>query len=780
MNGNGLDIKQDLLLDEEITLPILLLSVFFAIIKRPWIIMLSVLIVMIPVTYVLFSKVPIYTASSKVMVSVEGLSAAPEFSVGTPVPYYSRGKTQAYYTNLLHSREYRKRVRERLLEKFPELPADTLITTVRDIRHSINPREEEFITIIASSPSPKLAYAGAEVALEEFRNRCILLERQDSEQVSDFIDDQINLTSVKMETAEGDLQQFLADKNIVTADAEGGVGQELLELERGRSEAKANLEMVRINIDSYNNQISSLLNKLSVAPAGIPHSKDVSVLRLQLNDIKEQLSILSLTSGNEAQIRELQKERKQILNELVQLSIGAKNGEEEDQSQSILSLHELQRQLDAALMEEVKYKNESDFYSIKIKRFKTEHPNLPKDILEYARLVRAKDVLERTLYILLDKREEARIKVAAEQGGVKIIDEPVYPTQPISERKISKTVLAFFLSVILGIVLCTAVDFFDSTIKDENDIRKLGVSPLGAIPVFAPKIAPNTLGRKNNPRRTNTVRGRQMLIFESQKSYVAEAYRSLKISLQFAATDKGKNVFVVSSPGVGEGKSLTTANLAVAFAQGGKKTLIVDLDLRRSTQNRFFDVPRKPGITEYLLEGVELDNIIKSSGVPNLHIITGGSSPPNPAELVSSRAMGDFITRMRSEYDIVLIDTPPILVCTDPMSVAEYTDGMIIMVKMEHTNAKTLEYAINTVKKINIEIMGVILNHTSYRYGTAYYYFYRYYRPYTYYSTYRYYSYYYGDYGDKNGVSEQGKRRKRRRKSTDTTSYKQRSTNGEV
>lgn len=152
---------------------------------------------------------------------------------------------------------------------------------------------------------------------------------------------------------------------------------------------------------------------------------------------------------------------------------------------------------------------------------------------------------------------------------------------------------------------------------------------------------------------------------------------------------------------------------------------------------------RKPGLTNYMYGDMELDEVIRETGVPNLHIITGGRSPSNPAELLASKKMTDVLAEMRKRYDIVLVDTPPVLVCSDSRVLAEKCDGMIMIVKVESTNIKALGHAVSLTKHLNIDLLGVVLNQVGYRFGRAYYYTYRYYRPYSYYSGYYYKRQYY-------------------------------------
>ncbi len=752
----------------EMSLPLFMLSLFFAIIKRPWITLLSVLIIVIPITFNIFSKVPYYRSSAKLMISQNSMTSLSGMTGGMYGGFYRDiSRENRYMKTIGNSFEFIRNVRTRITREFPNLSPDTVAVVANSVKLQDNPREPEVLEIVVQYIDPNLTYRACIIAMEEFQNRLIELEREDGNKVLNFIEMQIEQMNAKLEKAEQELQTFLAENKFTLSDEQSNLTSELLELEKGHSEALAQLEMVRIDIDTYNKQIEELVDDLKRTTQTGNVQTEIEQLRAELDSIKHAIEAQSTSDTDKAQMQLLEEERQRILNQIIQKTISSTEGSSQGgDANPILSLRTLEEKLREAYVKSIELQNRVNYFDIQIKRFWDDHPELPQRILEYTRLKRTKEVIQQTSDILISKREEIRINIAGEQGGLKVIDSPEYPKAPIKESKLGAILIGVVVSLILGVIISGVVDYFDNTVKDENDIRKLGVSALGAIPVF-PIFRKKPNSDSILDTKSEDTRGRDMLIYESQKSYITEAYRSLKISLQFAATDQGKNVFVVTSPGVGEGKSLTTANMGLVFAKSGKSTIVIDCDLRRSTLNRYFEISRKPGLTEHLLEGLELESIRRDTGFNNLSIITGGSAPPNPAELVSSRVMTDFVNYMRSEYDIVFIDSPPILVCTDPISIGENSDGIIILVKMEYTNLKTLEYAINTIRKIGIEIMGVIMNHISYRYGTAYYYFYRYYRPYTYYSTYRYYSYYYGEYSRKADAAKTGKKRRTSKKRED-------------
>jgi capsular exopolysaccharide synthesis family protein len=748
------------------------MSVFLAILKRPWIIVSSLLIIIVPLVFYLMSISTVYSSSSTVMVSVRGSSFLDAVSLVEGAS--SDAKSEKYYTSILDSRAFREDVAEQIVISYPDMPSDSVDRIVRSsIGFAANRREPGFLSIYATSQSPDFAKHLAEISLDKFQSRSVDLQREDALHISRFINDQVESISKKLEQAEEELQSFLSRKKLIIVSPETGITQELFELELKNNEAKANLEMLVINISSFDHQMNELLSKLTAESNDVDEAK-INELKARLSKIRRNLDNANSLKLNQAKIQVLKVERDQLRNELIGYLTPTSPGKNGSISNVSVTLQKLEEELGSALLKQTAFQNQVSFYGLQIERFRKEHPNLSEDILTFASLSRAKEVLQKTLDILLEKREEIRIRVESEMGGIKVIDAPRVPDSPLARKRSQKLIIGFLMAFGMGILLSVIFDKFDNTIKDENDINQsYDFSVFGTIPSLDDDkyhgLEYDRYSRKNdkkletddNPKAKNGKSNDKLLKHYSEKSPIAEAYRSLKINLQFLATDKSKKMFVISSPSASEGKSMTTSNLGISFARGGAKTLIIDCDLRKSVQHKNFEIERKPGLTNYLYGQVGLDEIIQEVEVDNLSVIPAGNSPNNPAGLLASDKMKNLLNELRSQFDFILVDTPPILVCSDSRILAEFVDGMIAIVKVESTNIKALDHAIQLTKHLNIEVLGIILNQVSFRFGRAYYYTYRYYKPYSYYSGYyykrAYYDYTEGEDGEKIKVPKSGR-----------------------
>ncbi|WP_035291670.1 CpsD/CapB family tyrosine-protein kinase [Clostridium sp. KNHs214] len=201
-----------------------------------------------------------------------------------------------------------------------------------------------------------------------------------------------------------------------------------------------------------------------------------------------------------------------------------------------------------------------------------------------------------------------------------------------------------------------------------------------------------------------------MLIIEKEpKSVPAEAFRTLRTNIQYASFDKEVRRLLVTSSGPKEGKSTTAANLALSISETGKSVLLLDCDLRRPSLHKKFNISNQVGITNFLLGEVNFEQAIKIYR-NKLFIMTAGIIPPNPSEMLSSNKLRDFLQRVSQQFDMVIIDSPPVMAVTDAQILSTITDGVILVVASGETEKAMAIKAKESLKKVNANILGVVLN----------------------------------------------------------------------
>lgn len=214
-----------------------------------------------------------------------------------------------------------------------------------------------------------------------------------------------------------------------------------------------------------------------------------------------------------------------------------------------------------------------------------------------------------------------------------------------------------------------------------------------------------------------------MFIVEKEpKSIAAESYRTLRTNIQYSSFDKEYRAIVVTSSDPGEGKSTTSGNLALCLAQGDKKVILVDCDLRKPSIHKKFKISNIVGLSDVIIGKESLENAVHRYN-NNMTVLTSGKIPPNPSEMLSSKAMSKLIEHLKEEYDYVILDTPPVQAVTDSQILSTKVDGTILVVRADKTKKEAVQNAIGLLKKVNANIIGTVLNGVDTSRNKYYYYY---------------------------------------------------------
>ena len=223
-------------------------------------------------------------------------------------------------------------------------------------------------------------------------------------------------------------------------------------------------------------------------------------------------------------------------------------------------------------------------------------------------------------------------------------------------------------------------------------------------------------------KETNKLQRRIVTHFDP-KSPISEQYRTIRTNIQYASIEDDIKAIAVTSAGPSEGKSTTIANLAVVNAQQGKKVLLIDTDLRKPTIHHTFRVANVIGLTNVLTKQSYLEEATTTTDIPNLDVLTSGPIPPNPAELLGTKAMEELLEEAKEQYDIILFDTPPVLAVTDAQIVANKCDGVILVVSSGKTNRDGAVKAKELLVNANAKLLGAVLNQKKQKQSEYYYYY---------------------------------------------------------
>lgn len=331
-------------------------------------------------------------------------------------------------------------------------------------------------------------------------------------------------------------------------------------------------------------------------------------------------------------------------------------------------------------------------------RFGSELEQIPEKEVQFARLERQTRMLAELYTLLQTRLKEAQVAEAVEDPTVRVVETAILPIEPISPRPVRNMALAAVLGLMLGVGLAFVREYMDTRLHSSDQIEQLyGLPTIARVPEMA--IGNGALGR------------RKALVTLSQAHSVgAESFRNLRTNVRFVRAGQGATEMVVTSPAPQEGKSLTAANLAIALAQQGLRTLLIDADMRRSVQHLQFGLEATPGLSDLLVSQDDPDGVIRPTEVDGLDLLPAGMHPPNPAELVSTPRMERLLTDLRERYDSIVIDSPPMLAVTDASVLGRKTDGVILVVRAEKTEKDAINLAIQQLHHVGSRILGVVVN----------------------------------------------------------------------
>ncbi|MBD2847564.1 CpsD/CapB family tyrosine-protein kinase [Paenibacillus sp. IB182496] len=217
---------------------------------------------------------------------------------------------------------------------------------------------------------------------------------------------------------------------------------------------------------------------------------------------------------------------------------------------------------------------------------------------------------------------------------------------------------------------------------------------------------------------------RHLVTVANPKSPIAESYRALRTNVDYSAIDDDMQLVMVTSAGVGEGKSTTIANLAVTYAQMDRRVVLVDADMRKPTEHYTFGLSNIVGLSSVIAQQAELDQVLQPTSVPNLTVLTSGPVPPNPSEMLGSRRMDALLQELRGRFDMVLLDTPPLLAVTDAQILATKSDGVLLVIDYGKVKREIALQAKASLDKVRARILGVVMNNVKRNAKDNYYYYY--------------------------------------------------------
>lgn len=593
-------------------------------------------------------------------------------------------------------------------------------------------RNTDMIEIKVKALSPfEAAYLTNEVA-EAYKTMNQAQSQAEVRQVKNFLEEQLEKLRSELAHSEESLKNYKERAKVVALDKETEeLVRKVAEFETMYNEAVTEWEankqrLAYVNQKLIERNVNIDMETISSQPYLSELKKQMAEKEAELAKYRAQLVDLGLEEETNSNVLQL-RAQVQALKDKFRLEAGkAAAADFVDPAQLSGTLFASKIEAETEIQS---LRPKVDALKAIVDRYNRELESLPEKSLTLARLLRSAQVDEKIYIMLQEKYQESRITEVGQLGNVRIIDSAKPPKYPIKPKKKLNALLGLLVGLGLGIGIAFVLEYMDSSVRTMEDVEKLSLSIMATIPFIKPEQVNSMFPWMRNGGSDPEVKAinERLVVHLKPKSPISEAYRTLRTNLLFTTPDQPKKVLMVTSSGPKEGKSTTVANLAITFAQMGNRTLLIDADLRRPILHKLFGLDRKTGLTNILVGRSTLEEAVKvMDDLPHLELLSCGILPPNPAELLAAQKMRELLEYARTQYAVVLIDTPPTIAVTDASILASLVDGVLLVIRSGVTEKEAVARAFDQLKKVNAPIMGAVLNSIKAAdvYGSYYYYYY--------------------------------------------------------
>lgn len=581
--------------------------------------------------------------------------------------------------------------------------------------------ETDVITIIAGSSTPAEAVLLANTYADEAYQLNLTNSRVKSKLFREFLGEQLHERGKALAEVEDSLRDYMRREGIIALDLEtSSLVNQLSTLESQRDDIEVRLKGLNQNLTAYREQAKSQESDVAKVMAGA-NDPYIRLLQDQLARLEVQRDVTvsqnPTSVGKEVYDQKLKEIDDQIValraklgnrtnDYLENLLPGGQIGADQGDPASYL------KQLKQKILEtqiDIQTQNARRLaLDAAIAEYGRNFSKIPAKSMELARLQRTKSNHERLFTTLQERYNEALMTEQSQFGFLEVINRASPPSKPATPKMVVNVPFGGVVGLGLAILFLFVRERLDRRVQSPEDLKQLGYPFLGTIVRVAEKKALSS--------------GSPIYALENPFSAGAESYRQIRTHLRYSRAEEQSRIILMTSSVPSEGKTTTVANLAVAFAQAGNRVLVVDADLRRPALHAYFGIGKEPGITDYLTGAKTLEQITKPTNVERLSIIPCGAIVPNPTELLGSDTMKQFLREVESQYDLVFVDSSPILVGTDPTIISTMVDGTIVIVSAGETRMNDLKQAVEMLQEVSGKLPAVVLNNfnVTRAYGLAY------------------------------------------------------------
>ena len=735
--------------------------------RQRWIILVATLLGLAGAAAFAASRVAVYRTDALVLVDLDRSQGSMTPGPETPDPL-SRGarsvSTELFVLN--SSRGIRERVVERLGDDKGRLPSGSVSFTLADRNVPSG------IRIVASSTDPEAAAALANAYAEEYVEQTRIASQSYLSSTREFLEEQAERLRGVVSAADSDLEGEMTGTATVGTAA---LSSQLSQLQAQVGEAQINRQMRVNKLASINSQLNDITPRLADRLASGTDRRIAEIDR-QLAELRTQTQVYDRREAAGEDIDEsrarplrgritaLEQERDRLSRAYVDEVMGAGGVAAPTEALSLVA--NLQGQAAQERIEISGLDGRIRQLQSRLGQVSGQLGRAPSQVISLERATQDREAASQTYASVATELEKVRVQEASEPGYARILREAPVPWAPSGSRWTRLLGLGLGLGLGAGLTLGVARDRLDNRVYKPEHVAALGVPVLEAIPDLAPVIKETLGGAERLP-----VGGREvvseLVTVHAPLSPASETYRHLRTAIQFSRPDVVIHTLVVTSAGAGEGKSTTASNLAAAFAQSGRTTALIDTDFRRPRIHDIFGQPAHPGVYQFVegrlgspeaFEPAELRRVIQerfATGVDDLYAIPSGAIAledpeygpdddrpvvANPTDILGSAAFRALLDALREAVDVVVIDTPPVLVTTDAVMLSTQADATLLVTSAGTSKTGDVEQALSHLDDVGAHVIGAVLNRFSLDKALGYAYTYGHYSRYGAYSKYTAYS----------------------------------------
>jgi capsular exopolysaccharide synthesis family protein len=563
----------------------------------------------------------------------------------------------------------------------------------------------DFIEISAESPSPNEAALIANLYANVYREFNLAMNRDQLTTIKETLSEQRAEKLVDLIESENAIKNYQLKGGVIQLDAQAkNLIDKLSDFESRKNTAKIEMNIARQSLDNYKKELEqrdpSLIKYLenkSSEPYLLELQKNIAVL-----ETNRDIAILNnpAAKNNSDVIKDYD-------NKISELKDKLKESIDKYQTTILASSpEEIKSLMYKVFEEEVKYQSLAASYNQLgqiMGSYEQKFNSLPTRTLDLARLERERAVFEKLYLTLEEKYQEALINEQSIPGNVIIMNSAYPPDNPSKPNRIVIIMLSLMAALALGLGFVYIRHYLDKSIKTPEDLERLKIKFL----TWIPKVK----GRKNFNNE------KEFIMLTEPESLIGESFRALRTRIQFSKNGSNAKTILITSSAPAEGKTLISLNLAGCFAQDEKRTLIVDCDLRKPRLHSIMGESIAPGLTDYLFGKTTYENILRMSKLPKLDYIPAGTIQNNPSEILNSRKMISLLHKLKEDYDIVILDTAPILAVSDSEVLVNFVDASILVASVNSTNIDWVKQSVELLKREQNSFLGVVLNNYDFQMG---------------------------------------------------------------